>query len=113
MNSVPLSNAVLCVDCESISVSTHNRCQVCGSNSLFQLQRVLNGTLPPRPRNEKAKYKLEIAIKVSGATASELNQATQSVTRLLSSQLSGGWDSFHIEVEPVTGEGMKTTAMAA
>jgi hypothetical protein len=45
LNAVRLQNAVLCVDCEVVSNSPHERCLVCGSKSLFSLSRVLGGTL--------------------------------------------------------------------
>jgi len=44
-NAVFLQNAVLCVDCDCVTDSPHERCLVCGSRSLFNLSRVLGGTL--------------------------------------------------------------------
>jgi len=46
VNAVCLQNAVLCADCEVISDSPHDTCQVCGSRSLLSLSCVLGGTLP-------------------------------------------------------------------
>lgn len=45
LNSVPLVNAVLCADCEVISDSAGDTCQVCGSRSLLSLGRVLGGNI--------------------------------------------------------------------
>jgi hypothetical protein len=46
LNAVPLQNAVLCAECEVVSDSPHDRCLVCGSPSLFNISRMLGGTLP-------------------------------------------------------------------
>lgn len=46
LNAIPLKNAVLCADCEVVSDSPHGFCRVCGSRSLFNISRVLGGTLP-------------------------------------------------------------------
>ena len=43
MNSVPLQEAVLCADCEIISNSVGEACEICGSRSLLSLGRVLGG----------------------------------------------------------------------
>jgi len=45
LNSVPLAEAVLCADCEIISDSDGEACQVCGSRSLLSLGRVLGGCI--------------------------------------------------------------------
>ena len=46
LNAVALQNAVLCAECDVVSDSPHERCLVCGSPSLFNISRVLGGTLP-------------------------------------------------------------------
>ena len=43
MNALHLSRAVLCVQCESVSDCNKESCPVCGSASLMNLARVLNG----------------------------------------------------------------------
>jgi len=45
LNSVPLLEAVLCADCEIISNSAGETCEVCGSHSLLSLGRVLGGCI--------------------------------------------------------------------
>ncbi len=45
LNSVPLMEAVLCADCEIISNSGGEQCEICGSRSLLSLGRVLGGTI--------------------------------------------------------------------
>ncbi len=45
LNSLPLLEAVLCADCEIISNSGGETCEVCGSRSLLSLGRVLGGSI--------------------------------------------------------------------
>jgi len=45
-NTVPLENAVLCVECDVVSDSPHDICMVCSSRSLFNIARVFGGKLP-------------------------------------------------------------------
>lgn len=42
-NLIPLQQAVLCANCEVISDSKNGHCIVCGSPSLLNLARVLDG----------------------------------------------------------------------
>jgi hypothetical protein len=42
MNSIPLSRAFLCVNCEQVSEAKHEACPVCGSVTLLSLARILN-----------------------------------------------------------------------
>ena len=46
LNTIRLQNAVFCAECEVISDSPHDVCDVCGSRSLVSLSRVLGGPLP-------------------------------------------------------------------
>jgi len=45
LSSVPLVEAVLCADCEIISNSAGEKCEICGSRSLLSLGRVLGGSI--------------------------------------------------------------------
>jgi hypothetical protein len=45
LNSVALGEAVLCADCEIISNSGGETCEVCGSRSLLNVSRVLGGCI--------------------------------------------------------------------
>ena len=45
LSSVPLLEAVLCADCEIISNSGGETCEVCGSRSLLSLGRILGGCI--------------------------------------------------------------------
>lgn len=44
-NLIPLQQAVLCANCEVVSDSKNGRCVVCGSPSLLNLARVLDGSI--------------------------------------------------------------------
>ena len=45
LSSVSLLEAVLCADCEIISNSAGDRCEICGSRSLLSLGRLLGGSI--------------------------------------------------------------------
>ncbi len=45
LSSVSLLEAVLCADCEIISNSASDRCEICGSRSLLSLGRLLGGSI--------------------------------------------------------------------
>lgn len=45
LSSLPLVEAVLCADCEMISNSGGETCEVCGSRSLLSVGRVLGGCI--------------------------------------------------------------------
>lgn len=58
--SLPVSCAVLCVDCERITVSYNDACPVCGSRSLLNVAQILGGTLTP-DRVRRVEPRLKIA----------------------------------------------------
>jgi hypothetical protein len=61
LNAVPLQNAVLCAECDVVSDSPHDTCQVCGSHSLFNIARVFGGQLP----RERAKLVARKVVEIS------------------------------------------------
>ena len=46
LNAICLKSAVLCAECDVVSDSPHDYCLVCGSRSLFNIGRLLGGSLP-------------------------------------------------------------------
>lgn len=46
LNAIALQNAVLCAECDVVSDSPHDTCQVCGSRSLLNIARMFGGNLP-------------------------------------------------------------------
>jgi len=105
LSAVPLLNAVFCADCETISNSPHDACSVCGSRSLINLFRMLDGKLrSQKPQSAEdhakpAKYNLELTVKVHEIPALDLNRVIESISRL--AEVSGVLESLHINVEPV------------
>ena len=108
LNTVSLDNAVFCVNCEMISNSAHDVCDVCGSRSLVALCRVLGGTLrrrtapapiPMHPAKTTVKYHVELSIDAHDVCARDLNQAIELVTRL--SEAGAVIEQMHINVESI------------
>ena len=102
MSVVPLQHAVFCVNCETISNSPHDVCEVCGSRSLVSLYRMLGGTL--RGKNqppELIKYNLELTIRVNEVGAADLNRAISALTRL--AEVGSDLQTLHMHVESVLG----------
>lgn len=115
LRAVPLVNAVFCVDCETITNSSHDVCTVCGSHSLINLFRMVGGTL----RNQKkqldgagtktAKYNLELTARVREIPAVELSLIIDSMTRL--AQAGTAVETLRINVETVfNAEGVQRAA---
>jgi hypothetical protein len=107
LNTVPLENAVFCVNCEMISNSMHDVCTVCGSPSLVGLFRILGGTL--RERNGEVekppttvKYHVELSVDAHNISARDLNHTIDLVTHL--SKAGGIVEHMHINVESVFEE---------
>ena len=87
LSAVPLLNAVFCAGCETISNSPHDACTVCGSSSLINLFRMLEGTLrTQKPQSAEdhgktVKYNVELTVKVHEIPADELNRAIKPLGR--------------------------------
>jgi hypothetical protein len=105
LSAVPLLNAVFCAGCETISNSPHDVCSVCGSRSLLNLFRMLDGTLrghmpqSAKDHGKTAKYNMELTVKVHEIPANELNRTIESISRL--AEVCGDLESLHINVESV------------
>ncbi len=101
VSTVPLLQAVFCVDCETVSDSAQHTCTVCGSSSVISLFRLLGGSLRgqkvPSSSDQGKKYELELMVKVRGVPAGELNDIIQFVTRL--AELGGEVGCLHINLE--------------
>jgi hypothetical protein len=120
LNTVALDNAVFCVNCEMISNSQHDVCDVCGSRSLVALCRVLGGTirkrplpvrLPPPPMPKSMKYHLELSIDAHDVCARDLNRAIEVASQL--SEAGGVIEHLHINVESVRDEEDSTSELRA
>jgi hypothetical protein len=102
---VPLHNAVLCVDCESLSASRHDQCPVCGGRSLLVLARLLGGPLSAHRRDgnneEPVTFKVDITITLTGRKAEEFSATVGGIASVLAPALGRETASFHIDVTPV------------
>lgn len=116
---VPLQGAILCVDCESISINRFHECPVCGSGSLLSVARILGGTLlPPKvdcsQNDDNALlFDLEITIGLKRMESKDLNAAVEGIASLIKPNLRLGRASFHINVEPVADSRTADGAKAA
>ena len=118
-NFISMQNAVLCIDCEVISTSSNDKCPVCSSRSLFNLSRMLGGTLSDRrtefreERIDAVKYDLEITLKIKEMTARDLNDAIASINRLTTPDRDCLLESFHIIVNSYFESGEENREEAA
>jgi DNA-directed RNA polymerase subunit RPC12/RpoP len=107
VDAVPLQTAVLCVDCESVTDSRSNQCPVCGSRSIFNLFKVLGGTLLKRKTKDSSgverfvQFDLKMTISLQQMRAHDLNEIVETIALLITPKLARGQASFHINVKPV------------
>jgi hypothetical protein len=92
LSAVPLCNAVYCANCEVITNSPHDTCNVCGSHSVAGLSRMLAGgwrrTVSQRTA-KTAKFKLSLIAEVLEIPADGLNETVTLITRL--AEAGGGY----------------------
>lgn len=118
--TLPLENAVLCVDCEMVSNSHHDVCVVCGSRSLLSLVRTLGGMAGhPKGRftenreKNRVRYDLDLELHVRDLAATDLNAVIETVTRLQSPAVGGLVEHLRINVESLVEHGIKMVRKAA
>ncbi len=108
---VPLHSAVLCVDCETVTTGLSDECLVCGSHSLFNLERLLGGNQSSvaslKPTENAVLFDTAIAIELSQITPRELSTIVEAIAMLLRSKQIAGEAELHITVEPVMATGSK------
>jgi hypothetical protein len=104
--AVPLRNAVLCVECESVSSSRVDKCPVCGSSSLLSIAPMLGGTLADLKARESRNDKFNLAIHVvlEDIEGRDVNAAISVITELVEVRAGAGRASVHFDVEPVVNE---------
>jgi len=82
-----------------------DECLVCGSHSLFNLERLLGGTQPSRANARNSGnavlFDTDIAICVKQIGPRELSAIVEAIGNLLRSRQIAGEAQFHIGVEPV------------
>jgi RNA polymerase subunit RPABC4/transcription elongation factor Spt4 len=116
--TLSLLNAVLCVDCESVSSTPTDECPVCGSRAILSLVRMLGGSLLVRraERSNNAdgglRFDVDIAIALKQVEGKDMNVVLQGITNLIGPKLRQG-ASFHVSVEPVAVDDCAESIMKA
>ncbi len=101
LDAIPLVNAVYCANCDLITNSRHDDCDVCGSRSVIAVSRIwqLNTS---EATAKAARYKVSFIADVRGIPANELSESTRLLNRL--ADLGGDVRAFHIQVDTVSAE---------
>ena len=108
---VSLQNAMLCIDCESITASAHDSCPVCGGHSLLGLAKILGGTLAThrasRPEPGPNKYSglskpldADISINLDLVSPVEFSEILRAISSALGPTLEHERSSLHIDAQP-------------
>jgi hypothetical protein len=113
--TVPLQNAVLCVDCELVTASRCDECPVCGGRSLLGLAALMGGALVDYRSNQSHRrqlvlFDLHIRIDMTDLEGEELSSAIESINRIVAPKLGRNRASLHFEVEPIGGTSEKVKA---
>jgi hypothetical protein len=117
--AIALQGAVLCVDCECISNGLSDECLVCGSRSLFNLERMLGATEPSHKaryseKNEKiVLFDAEITVKFKQIEPTQLSANVEGIARLIEASFGRDQACFHVNVEPVVVCGNAEATRAA
>ena len=100
---LPLSNAVLCLDCEVISSSRSDECAACKSRSVVRLARMLGGSLlahRAQKEREGGLFDITITIELQLMHANDLSTTVERFTTVIGPKLARDRASFHINVKP-------------
>lgn len=105
VSAVPLQNAVLCVECECISVGRLDRCAVCGSPSLLSVAKLVGGANPceaqrPREKPNVPRFDAGITIDLREGQPAELSTAMEAIVKSISGWLANGRATCHVDVVP-------------
>jgi hypothetical protein len=102
--AVPLQGAVLCVNCECVTVSHHDQCPVCGSNSLLNIGPLLGGAPLPEATvrgRDALQFDLTITVELRRLNTLSVNAVIERISRMIGPRLAEGCAGFHVNVEPV------------
>ena len=100
---LPLSNGVLCLDCEVISSSRSDECTACKSRSVVSLARMLGGSLlahRAQKEREGGLFDITITIELQLMHANDLSTTVERLTTVIGPKLARDRASFHINVKP-------------
>ena len=103
--TLPLWNAVFCLDCEVISSSRGDECPACKSRSLVSLARMLGGSLLAHRAQhsdeyESALFDITIVVELQQMHAKDLSTTVERLTSVIGPKLARDRASFHISGKP-------------
>jgi hypothetical protein len=97
---------VFCLDCEVISNSRGDECTACHGHSLVNLGRILGGSLRDQQSPGEAQsgfFDITLTVSIQQMQANDVNTTLEGLTRVIGLRLAEGRASFHIDVQPRTG----------
>jgi hypothetical protein len=110
--SVPLSNAVFCLDCEYISSSRGDECIACNSRSLMSLARMLGGSLlahkAQQLQGESVAFDVSITVELKHVHARDLSTTVERLTSVVGPRLSREEAALHVSVKPTARSGQQS-----
>jgi hypothetical protein len=103
--SLPLWNAVFCLDCEVISNSRKDQCPVCNGRSLVSLARILGGSLFAHRESqiqlaEHARFDIAITVELQQMDAKDLTTTLERLTSVIGPKLAREQAVLHVTVKP-------------
>src|ERR1700680_2436029 len=107
--TLPLWNAVFCLDCEVISSSRGDECPACKSRSLVSLARMLGGSLLAHRAQHSHEREgdllhITIGVELQQMHAKDLSTTVERLTSVIGPKLAGDRASFHINVKPAVAK---------
>ena len=102
---VSFSNAIFCMDCETLSTSRTDQCPVCQGHSLVSLVRMIGGSLLGQKLHRlrgpaEVLFEVTLTIRMHQTRAEDLSATLEGLTNIINPQLGRGQASFHVNVEP-------------
>ena len=103
--SLPLWNAVFCLDCELISKGHRDECPACSGRSLVSLARILGGSLYAHREHHSREYGNEffditITVELQRMLVKDLTTTLERLTTVIGPKLARDQATFHVIVKP-------------
>jgi hypothetical protein len=104
--TVPLQNAVLCVDCELVTSSPSEQCPVCGGHALLALATMIGGRLVDHKetlfhQRQLFLFDLHVTIDIPHMEAAEASATIESISKIVAPRIVRNRASLHVNVEPI------------
>jgi hypothetical protein len=109
-STLPLLNAVFCLDCEMISESRTDECPACKGRSLVNLSRMLGGSLSAHRAKQFGEhtaglFDITMTIELQQMHSKDVTTALERITNVIGPELARDQATFRVKVKP-TGEGL-------